>query len=211
MRLGAHTGRCPVSTFAIALPLRIGRPPASTSVSSTSASRSWFEIDEFPKDLLIDRCRHPRIDGVADFGTARNSDPHGCKAAPVQIPLQRYLNMEHAFMHHQIASELQAVIDKCERCHSICVSEIVNHCLQVGGEHARPDHITIMLDCAQFCATSADFMLRNSTHHAHVCGECADICAACAASCEKLEGMEVCVAACRACEISCRHMAAMAH
>lgn len=82
------------------------------------------------------------------------------------------------------------------------------HCLEVGGPHAAPDHIRIMLDCAQICMASADFMLRGSAHHADICRVCADICEACARSCEPLDGMEDCVAACRACAESCRAMAA---
>ena len=108
---------------------------------------------------------------------------------------------------HQMAPEMQACIDECQRCHSACLSMATNHCLRVGGKHVEPQHIENMLDCAQICAVSADFMLRASGHHAAVCGVCADICAACAGSCEGLDGMEDCVAACRACEASCRKMA----
>lgn len=114
-------------------------------------------------------------------------------------------------MHHQMSSEMQACIDACLRCHSVCLSMVTNHCLPAGGAHAAPEHIKVMLDCAQICAASADFMLRGSAHHAHVCRVCADICEACAQSCQGLDGMEECVAACRACAESCRSMGAMAH
>jgi hypothetical protein len=33
--------------------------------------------------------------------------------------------------------------------------------------------------------------------------ECVEVCKACAADCERLEGMEPCVAACRACAKAC--------
>jgi hypothetical protein len=81
------------------------------------------------------------------------------------------------------------------------------HCLEMGGPHVEPDHFRLMLDCAQICATAADFMLRNSPHHPHLCRECAEICAQCADSCAELEGMEDCARACRECVDSCREMA----
>jgi hypothetical protein len=83
----------------------------------------------------------------------------------------------------------------------------------MGGEHADPDHIRTMLDCAQICAASADFMLRGSKYHARTCAVCMEICAACAASCEEIdasdEAMQQCVEACRRCAASCRRMSGM--
>jgi hypothetical protein len=65
-----------------------------------------------------------------------------------------------------------------------------------------------MMACAEICRTSAHFMLINSPHHKHTCGECAEICAECAADCKRIGDMEECVAACEACADSCRRMAA---
>jgi len=84
----------------------------------------------------------------------------------------------------------------------------MNHCLEMGGQLAAPEHMKIMADCAQICAVAIDFMARKSAHHQHICRECAEICRACAASCEALGGMEDCVAACRKCADSCDRMAA---
>lgn len=112
-------------------------------------------------------------------------------------------------MHH-MSAEMQQCIENCQKCHAICLSMSSNHCLEVGGAHVAPDHFRLMMDCAQICATSADFMLRGSKHHPHVCAECADICEDCAKSCEQLDGMEECVKACRACVESCSAMAKMA-
>lgn len=109
-------------------------------------------------------------------------------------------------MHHA-SSDLQACIDACLRCHSTCLSMAMTHCLEMGGEHVAPDHFRLMMDCADICRTSADFMLRASAHHAAVCGVCADICEACAADCEWVGDMDDCVAACRACAQHCRQMA----
>ena len=84
----------------------------------------------------------------------------------------------------------------------------MNHCLEAGGKHAEPQHMKIMADCAQICATSLDFMARGSDQHKLVCGICAQICRACAESCRGLDGMEDCVAACERCADACEKMAA---
>lgn len=99
-------------------------------------------------------------------------------------------------------------IDHCSRCHAICV-ETISHCLKQGGEHADPAHIRLLEDCAQICATSADFMLRGSDLHGSTCGVCAEVCLRCAESCERLAGddmMRECAEQCRQCAESCRKM-----
>lgn len=101
-------------------------------------------------------------------------------------------------------------IDRCDDCHSIC-AETVAYCLELGGEHAERAHILLLLDCAEICQTSANFMLRDSEIHAQVCGVCADACERCADSCEQFPGdeqMQTCARACRDCAQSCREMAA---
>lgn len=114
-------------------------------------------------------------------------------------------------MTHQMSTEMRDCISNCTECHTICV-ETVNHCLEMGGKHAEASHIRELLDCAQVCATSADFMLRGSDLHANVCGVCAEACERCAESCERLaeedELMLRCAEICRRCAESCRQMAA---
>jgi hypothetical protein len=114
-------------------------------------------------------------------------------------------------MSHQVSGEMRDCIANCSECHNACV-ETMAHCLAMGGKHAEASHIHKLLDCAQVCATSADFMLRGSELHARVCGVCAEACARCAESCERLaEGDELmlrCAEVCRRCAASCRQMAA---
>lgn len=114
-------------------------------------------------------------------------------------------------MPHQISTEMRECIDNCTNCHNICM-ETVAHCLQMGGKHAEASHIRTLLDCAEICATSANFMLRGSDLHAQVCGVCADACERCAESCEQMgsddEMMRRCAEVCRRCAESCRMMAA---
>jgi hypothetical protein len=116
--------------------------------------------------------------------------------------------------HHpatHTSAEMQQCIDECTRCHNICLAT-VSHCLELGGKHADPAHIGLLLDCAEICQTSANFMLRGSDHHQLTCRICADICRACAESCERLgsrdEPMLHCAEECRRCQESCERMAA---
>ncbi len=90
--------------------------------------------------------------------------------------------------------------------------ETVTHCLQMGGKHAEAAHIRLLLDCAEICATSANFMLRGSELHARTCAVCAEICERCAEDCERIgpddEMMQRCAEMCHRCADSCRRMAA---
>ena len=65
--------------------------------------------------------------------------------------------------HHN--QEMQQCIQNCVECHRVCL-ETITHCLREGGKHAEAAHIGLMLDCAQICQTSADFMIRGSGLHA---------------------------------------------
>ncbi len=114
-------------------------------------------------------------------------------------------------MHEQqMTAEMRQCIQDCLDCHRICL-ETTTHCLTMGGKHAQPDHIRVMLDCADICASAANFMLRGSQFHARVCGVCTELCAACADSCQQVDPrdqtMMQCVEICRRCADSCRKMA----
>ena len=110
-----------------------------------------------------------------------------------------------------ISSEMQQCIDECTRCHNICLA-LVNHCLERGGKHADPAHIAMLLDCAEICQTSANFMLRSSERHHLTCRVCAEVCRVCADDCERMaegdEMMQQCADQCRRCQESCERMAA---
>lgn len=110
-------------------------------------------------------------------------------------------------MHHLDAT-MQSCIDECLRCYQACLGMSTNHCLKRGGAHAAPEHIQLMLACAEICRTSAHVMILGSEHHKHLCAECADICEDCASECERIGDMDDCVRICRSCAESCRKMAA---
>lgn len=104
-------------------------------------------------------------------------------------------------------------IDWCSTCHDIC-TQTANYALGVGGTQATQEHIRILLDCAEICQASADFMLRESDVHGRTCAVCAEICDRCAEACERFgddEVMQACADTCRGCAESCREVARVAH
>jgi len=109
---------------------------------------------------------------------------------------------------HALSQDMQACIQECLNCYQVCLREAMNHCLEMGGQHTEPTHFRLMINCADICLTSANFMLSNSELHQKTCGVCAEVCEACAASCEQVGDMQECVDACRRCAESCRRMAA---
>ena len=119
--------------------------------------------------------------------------------------------MTHQSMaaHTGVSNDMQMCIEICQECHATCL-ETVMHCLAMGGPHATPEHIGLMLDCVDICRTSADFMLRGSPRHTLTCSACAEVCEACAVDCDRFEDdfMKECVMVCRRCAASCREMAA---
>jgi len=109
--------------------------------------------------------------------------------------------------------DMQAAIQECGKCHDVCVSTMT-HCLDQGSRHAEANHIKALLDCIDFCTTCVGFMLRDSLAHRRVGGICAEVCDACAVSCEGFPDDKVvseCAKECRRCAESCRKMARAPH
>ena len=79
---------------------------------------------------------------------------------------------------------MRACIQECHNCHDSC-AETVTHCLQMGGDHAEPNHIRLLLDCNEICQTSANFMLRTSEFYGQTCGVYAHVCERCAEDYER--------------------------
>ena len=107
-----------------------------------------------------------------------------------------------------LSSEMQSCIEECLRCYQSCLGDLMSHCLETGGRHLEPNHVRLMMACAEICRTSAHFMLLRSPHHVHTCRECAEICEECARSCDEVGDMKDCAEQCRRCAASCRQMAA---
>lgn len=108
-----------------------------------------------------------------------------------------------------IDPKMQQCIDECTRCHQTCLST-ARYCLEQGGKHAAANHITLLLDCAEICQVSANFMARKSQQHTITCGACAKICRACEQDCRQMGDdavMQQCADVCRSCAESCERMA----
>ena len=101
-------------------------------------------------------------------------------------------------------------IQNCQDCHRACL-QTLTYCMGQGGRHGRPEHLRLLMDCAQICAVSADFMLRASDLHRYTCGACAEVCRRCADDCAAMGDdlrMKALADTCRHCAESCAAMAA---
>lgn len=107
-----------------------------------------------------------------------------------------------------LSEDIRRCIQDCLECANIC-EQTIAFCLQQGGPHADPAHIRLLRDCAETCLMSAAMMSRGSIFHKQHCALCADVCRACAKSCDQVgkeAQMQSCADACRRCEQSCRKM-----
>ena len=114
-------------------------------------------------------------------------------------------------MHNTQNNNLQECITLCWECRTECQKTFFHHCLEQGGKHVEAAHVRLITDCIQACQTAADFMVRGSSLHMAECAVCAEVCDACAESCEHIGGEEMkrCAEVCRRCAQSCRDMGKM--
>lgn len=112
---------------------------------------------------------------------------------------------------NQLSNKAQETLRALAHCQTTCHAMALIHCLELGGDHARPQHIRLMLDCSEICGVTGTFLAHKSQFHTQLCALCVEICETCAEDCEKLGQMEDCVAACRACAALCREMARSNH
>ena len=111
--------------------------------------------------------------------------------------------------HDHAHEEIQDCIDECLNCHAACTMT-VTHCLATGGTHNEINLVGVLLDCAEICQTSANFMLRGSPYHIITCAACAELCRACAEACRSVEDdeqMQHCAEVCEECAKHCEMMA----
>jgi len=106
------------------------------------------------------------------------------------------------------STEMKQCIDLCHECHDACVQTAQN-CLEKGGRYVDAASVRLLLDCAQICHTSEDFLLRDSDLHSLTCSVCAEVCARCADECLRLadDVLKHCAEVCRRCAASCQQMA----
>jgi hypothetical protein len=102
--------------------------------------------------------------------------------------------------------QVERCISECLACHIACLRTTMQPGLELGGKHTEACHFRLMLDCAQICQTTADFLLRGSAVCDVLCGTCALVCEACARSCEETGDLDECLWAARRCAESCRSL-----
>lgn len=112
---------------------------------------------------------------------------------------------------NQLSRQVRQAIAALQHCQATCFSMAMIHSLEMGGEHARPQHLRLMLDCAAFCAFVTDTLGRKSQFHNRFAALCAEVCETCAKDCEALGGMDDCVTACRDCARHCTGVARLDH
>ena len=112
---------------------------------------------------------------------------------------------------NQLSQQTRAAIKTLQQCHTLCHSMAMIHCLEMGGEHARPQHLRLMLDCAGICAFTADALGRKSQFQTRIAALCAEVCESCAADCSALGDMEECVETCGECARLCREISRPGH
>ncbi len=109
-----------------------------------------------------------------------------------------------------ITPDMERCAAACAECHSACLRAATSGNLGAGDFGLASEHFRLLMDCADLCATTGDFLLRGSAFHERVCGACAEVCAACAQSCSQFEGrdaqdvMRRCREACDLCAKRCR-------
>lgn len=107
------------------------------------------------------------------------------------------------------SEQMLVCIQNCQDCHRACLQTLA-YCMKQGGRHARPEHLRLLMDCADICLTSAAFMIRASDLHTHICAACAQVCQRCADDCNELSDdlrMKALADTCQHCADSCRAMA----
>lgn len=61
-----------------------------------------------------------------------------------------------------MAAAMRACIDECQKCHTVCLTTATELSRAPALHRSSPAQILAMLDAAQICATTADFMTRGS-------------------------------------------------
>ena len=111
-----------------------------------------------------------------------------------------------------VTPDMERCAAACIECHRACLRTATGEGLYERGARLAPEHFRLLLDCADLCSTTADFMLRGSAFHERVSNVCAEVCDATAQSCSQFEGaddalhesMRACRQACERCAAGCR-------
>jgi len=120
-------------------------------------------------------------------------------------------SVESERAHEQTHDDMQECIEECLNCHAVCTMTL-QHCTASGGDLTEVNLLGVLLDCAEICQTSANFMLRGSPYHVITCGACAELCRACEEACRAVHGEDQlahCADVCAGCAEVCDRMSQM--
>jgi hypothetical protein len=108
-----------------------------------------------------------------------------------------------------LSDEAKACIDACSACHDVCMETTAWLRMQGPGDEGQ---IGGLLDCAELCRLTANFLMRDSPLHSMACFLCADACRHAARDCERFDEdrMRKTAEACRRTADHCRRSAALA-
>ena len=141
----------------------------------------------------------PKAYAASHGGVDGHQQEHGSEAHPTAVQ-----------GGHHTDDEMKKCIQLCQDCHALC-THTIQHCLKLAGRHAASDHIRLLIDCAQICETTAQYLLRESSFHERMCGFCADVCRQCGDDCMQIAGddqiLKQWAEMCRRCADSCERMA----
>jgi hypothetical protein len=87
-------------------------------------------------------------------------------------------------MPHQTTQHKDSM-EAARNCYEVC-TETISHCLQQGGKHVEPEHLQLLIDCANMCKTCWEACLHEGPAAEHTMKACAEIANACADSCEQV-------------------------
>jgi hypothetical protein len=91
--------------------------------------------------------------------------------------------------------EFQQCVQDLQTCHDVCL-QTVDNCIQAGGDHAKPQHIWMLQDCAELCHTTMYFLQHDSPLFGYVTSACAQVTQHCGQECQ-LMGDTDCANACQ--------------
>ena len=112
-------------------------------------------------------------------------------------------NMAQNAVNPMILGQMRDCINDCLNCHNVCMDRAMGT-LAAG----KPEHVKVLLDCAEICLATAHSMMRSSQLHGYFCNACQAVCTHCAGICDTM-GDRDCANACRTCATSCQQIVKM--
>ena len=107
-----------------------------------------------------------------------------------------------------MTEEQQRAIIDLENCYNI-LHESLMYCLDMGGKHVGPRHISLMMDTAELCKAETSLLFHSSEVSGRLAEVVAEICSRCATSLEQFgedPQMKAAYDACHRAAESCRRI-----